>query len=310
MKKALWGIGLLFFLLAFGGCGPVSSSGEKDKGNLMQYYLNSEETKLVTEAFETEKTQAADQVAAMEETISSQKNTKERVSLLPEGVSILECRLENRQLILNLNGAYRNMDRTREILVRAGLVKSFVQLENVEEVLIQVEGMGLKSSDGQDLGPMDTGDFVETEGREIDAYQYGTFTLYFANAEGDGLVREVRKVFYSTSVPVEREVVELLIQGPSGEGAQATMPSNLGILSVNLSDGIAYVNLDDTFLSGALALPDDLIIYSLVNSLVEGSGVERVQISVNGETNVSFRNTVDLNQFFEENLALVEEDNE
>ncbi len=85
------------------------------------------------------------------------------------------------------------------------------------------------------------------------------------------------------------------------------MPSNLGILSVNLSDGIAYVNLDNTFVSEALALPDELIIYSLVNSLVEGSGVERVQISVNGETNVSFRNTVDLNQFFEENLALVEE---
>ena len=64
----------------------------------MQYYLNSEETKLVTETFETEKTQAADQVAAMEENISSQKSTKERVALLPEDVSILECRLENHQL--------------------------------------------------------------------------------------------------------------------------------------------------------------------------------------------------------------------
>jgi germination protein M len=273
----------------------------------MQYYLNSEETKLVTEAFETEKTQAADQVAAMEETISVQKSSKGRISLLPENVSILECRLENHQLILNLNGAYYDMDRAKEILVRAGLVKSFVQLDNVDEVLIQVEGLGLKNSDGQDVGPMDTKDFVETEGREIDAYQYGTFTLYFANAEGDGLVREVRKVYYSTSVPMEREVVELLIQGPLGEDAQATMPSNLGILSVNVSDGIAYVNLDNTFVSGALALPDDLIIYSLVNSLVEGSGVERVQISVNGETNVSFRNSVDLNQFFEENLTLVED---
>ena len=305
MKKI---IGRAFFLLCLlwvGGCAPVSSSGEKDKDALMQYYLNSEETKLVTEAFETEKTQAADQVAAMEETISVQKSSKGRISLLPENVSILECRLENHQLILNLNGAYYDMDRAKEILVRAGLVKSFVQLENVDEVLIQVEGLGLKNSDGQDVGPMDTKDFVETEGREIDAYQYGTFTLYFANAEGDGLVREVRKVYYSTSVPMEREVVELLIQGPLGEDAQATMPSNLGILSVNVSDGIAYVNLDNTFVSGALALPDDLIIYSLVNSLVEGSGVERVQISVNGETNVSFRNSVDLNQFFEENLTLV-----
>lgn len=310
MKKNLeWAL-LLFCLLFIGGCTSVSSSGEKDKGALMQYYLNSEETKLVTEDFETEKTQAADQVAAMKETISGQKSTKERLSLLPEGVSILECRLENHQLILNLSSAYSDMDRAREILVRAGLVKSFVQLENVDEVLIQVEGQELKNSDGQSVGPMDTRDFVETEGREIDAYQYGTFTLYFANEEGDGLVREVRKVYYSTSVPMEREVVELLVQGPLTDGAQATMPSNLGILSVNLSDGIAYVNLDNTFVSGALALPDDLIIYSLVNSLVEGSGVERVQISVNGETNVSFRNTVDLNQFFEENLALVEEADE
>lgn len=297
-------------LLALWGCSSSSSSSGRDKNALMQYYLGSEETKLVTEEFETGKTQAADQVAAMEEAISSQKKGKERIPLLPEEVSILEYRLENRQLILNMNGAYSGMSKTREILVRAGLVKSFVQLEDVDEVLIQVEGLELKNSDGQDVGPMDTKDFVETEGREIDAYQYGTFTLYFANAQGDGLVREVRKVYYSTSVPVEREVVELLIKGPTGEGARATMPSNLGILSVNVSDGIAYVNLDNTFISGALALPDELIIYSLVNSLVEGSGVERVQISVNGETNVSFRNTVDLNQFFEENLALVEEADE
>ena len=63
------------------------------------------------------------------------------------------------------------------------------------------------------------------------------------------------------------------------------------------------------FLAQDYQVSPELVVYSLVNSLVDnGDGeVRAVQISVNGESDISFRNTVDLSRPFERNPDLVEE---
>ncbi|MDE7358287.1 MAG: GerMN domain-containing protein, partial [Lachnospiraceae bacterium] len=50
----------------------------------------------------------------------------------------------------------------------------------------------------------------------------------------------------------------------------------------------------------------DVTIYSITNSLAELSNVNRVQISINGETNISYRENVSLNNVFERNLDILE----
>lgn len=291
------------FLL--GGCVLGDDKEKTESTEYVQYYLNTEETRLETESFATDKTQAADLISAMKETLSSQVSDKHKVPLLPEGVKIQEINLENEQLQLDLSEEYLNLEKTTEILVRAGLVKSFVQFENVDTVCLTVNKNPLQDSSGYPIEAMGLKDFVDTEGREIDAYQYGTFLLYFADSQGNGLIQEERHVYYGTSIPVEREIVDLLSQGPSSGELKATLPSGLGILGVTVSDGIVYVNLDETFINNAQPLEPELIIYSLVNSLVEGSEADKVQISVNGETNLTFKDSVDLNQFFEAREDLV-----
>lgn len=302
-KKAICYILILCLLL--GACSFGGREEAAEAAEYVQYYLNTEETRLETAEFTSDKTQAADLISQMQETLAAQTAGKDKIPLLPEGVSILSASLENEQLKLDLSSAYLELDRTTEILVRAGLVKSFVQFDHIASVSLTVEGNALEDSGGNPVEAMSLKDFVDTEGREIDAYQYGTFTLYFADGEGEKLVKEVHQVYYGTNIPAEREIVELLAKGPSDASLKATMPSNLGILSVNVSDGIVYVNFDETFINSAQPLSEELIIYSLVNSLVEGSGARKVQISVNGETNLTFKDSVDLNQFFEERAELV-----
>ena len=59
--------------------------------------------------------------------------------------------------------------------------------------------------------------------------------------------------------------------------------------------------------------PDDgaeVAIYSLVNSLLEGTGAGSVQIMVNGEKNASYQETVDLSQPLERDLSWEEEKEE
>ncbi len=48
-------------------------------------------------------------------------------------------------------------------------------------------------------------------------------------------------------------------------------------------------------------------IYSLVNSLTQGTGVGKVQISINGENHVKYMQTVDLSQPLEADLGWNEE---
>ena len=66
-------------------------------------------------------------------------------------------------------------------------------------------------------------------------------------------------------------------------------------------------NLDKEFLTQIYKVDANVTIYSIVNSLVELSDVNRVQISINGETDLSYKESVPLATVFERNLELVEQ---
>ena len=90
--------------------------------------------------------------------------------------------------------------------------------------------------------------------------------------------------------------------GPSGKiaGLYRTVSPDTKILSVMTKDGICYVNLDSNFLTVVNNVTMDVAIYSIVNSLTELQGVDRVQILVNGEIPDFFENSI-----YEKNLDLV-----
>ena len=53
-------------------------------------------------------------------------------------------------------------------------------------------------------------------------------------------------------------------------------------------------------------IDEDVVIYSIVDSLFEQDGVESVQISVNGSSDMVYREQISLDQNFKENEALIE----
>lgn len=306
MKKKYNYLILLFsFIFLLSGCADSGKEKESSSAGLYQYYINDNGTKLIADKFKTEKTQTADLVEVMAEYLIHQESGNHKQRLLPKNVSIQEYQLENRQVLLDMSPSYSDLQKTREILTRAGLVKSFNQIDGVDSVQILINGQQRLGADGTPMPAMTTADFVEAEGREIDAYQYGTFTLYFADSDGKHLVAEKQKVYYSASVPKEREVVELLLRGPIDTQLMATMPADLKILNVTLSDGIVYVNLNDVFLNGTPQVAEKTVVYSLVNSLLELEGTQKVQISVNGETKYALGDGIDLSQYLTKNTDLI-----
>ena len=299
---------LLAVLAALAGC---SGNGETEApSEYFMYYLSLEANKVVENAYEPEASSRDEMIQEFVDRLNETPEGEDYQRLMPKDVKIDSYSLEDSTLILTIGGDYEQMERPREVLVRVGLVRAFTQISGVDRVQIVTENGELKDSAGNVIGAMTRESFVENAGSEINNYQYTTLTLYFANETGDKLVPETRSVYYSTSVPLERVVVEQLVKGPAEEGHYAVLPSDTNILSVTTSENIAYVNFDNTFMNGTMSVVQEIPIYALVNSITTNCPVQRVQFSIDGESDVTFRESMKLNQFYERDLSYLEENSE
>lgn len=301
-------LAVLAALILLAGC---SGNGEKEApSEYFMYYLSLEANKVVENAYEPEASSGDEMIQEFVDRLNETPEGEDYQRLMPKDVKIDSYSLEDSTLILTIGGDYEQMERPREVLVRVGLVRAFTQISGVDRVQIVTENGELKDSAGNVIGAMTRESFVENAGSEINNYQYTTLTLYFANETGDKLVPETRSVYYSTSVPLERVVVEQLVKGPAEEGHYAVLPSDTNILSVTTSENIAYVNFDNTFMNGTMSVVQEIPIYALVNSITTNCPVQRVQFSIDGESDVTFRESMKLNQFYERDLSYLEENSE
>lgn len=118
-----------------------------------------------------------------------------------------------------------------------------------------------------------------------DVEQYNLdVTLYFLSEDGNYLVPEVRTI-KKGSEKLEELVVSELIKGPAQPGHVAIIPSETKLLSVTSSNGIAFVDVSKDFLSTDKMSSKQLIlmIYSIVDTLTELKGINKVQFLINGQ---------------------------
>ena len=248
------------------------------------------------------------------ELLNQLETPAERVDYSPaiKGFSVLEFTLRQKQITLNLSKEYKELEPIQEVLTRAAIVKTLTQLEAIDYVTIQVNGENLLDNSGETIGVMSAETFIDNTGEEMKNYEETELILYFANATGDRLVKVSRKMMYNTNISKEKLVVEQLIKGPliqntaSANEILPTINSETQILSVNVKDGICYVNLDSSFLMTVYSANADMVIYSLVNSLTELPGVVKVQIAVEGESKIRYREKYDLSVPFAAKPELVQ----
>ena len=218
-------------------------------------------------------------------------------SVLPKGVELEKYKLDTLQIALYFNEAYLEMNKSTEVLVRAAIVQTMSQLEEVEFVTFFVEGEPLRDNDGNVVGLMHARDFVQNTGSSIDSYQTTELKLYFADKDGKEL-KETQKtnIRYNANTPIERLVVEQLMKGTSASGCQSVIPKSTKLLGVSVKDGVCYVNFDSKFSLDSYDLNPEVTIYAIVNSIIANANVTRVQILIEGANDVMYKNIVDLSK--------------
>lgn len=288
---------LVLGAVAFSGCGK-----KETESKYKIYYVNEEQGEVLAESFVPSEETTQTMLEEMTEKLN--KKNAEGHTLLPENIEIQSCVDDDGMIRVDFNQEYNDLNPVDEVLLRASIVKDYVQIPNIYLVTITAEGTPIVDSQGQEIGAMSLDSFLENTGKEIMAYQYKELNLYFTNEEGNQLVPEARQVYYNGNTPIEKVIVEQLLRGPGESGHYATLPSDTRIVGVSVADGIAYVNLGKQFVDEALPVDAQIPIYSIVNSLIDAGNVSQVQISINGDTSLLFKDKVDMNQLFQVNHEL------
>lgn len=309
MKKSGLLVCLLLSLFFAVSCG---SAEEADRSRVYNIYvMNKDETKLSANEYEVK---GGSQEEVIDELLEQLTTTPERMEYkapLSGSFELLGYSLDGGQLVLNFDERYRTLPPMTEVLARAATVRTMTQVKGVDYVSFQIRSNPLLDMSGNVIGSMSADMFIDNTESEMNSRERVKIRLYFANAEGDRLIETNRTLEYSrysTNISMERLVVEQLIGGPSEQvkdKVYPTMNPETKVIGVTLKDGTCYVNLSEHFLTQIYNVSSDVAIYSLVNTLVELPNVGRVQIAVNGDSNVMFRENTSLSATYERNLDLV-----
>lgn len=126
---------------------------------------------------------------------------------------------------------------------------------------------------------------VQGEEETIPPSDMTIITLYFIDAELEGLIPEERSVQVQDKNMLPAIIVEETLRGPKEPGLINPVPEGTRLLSLEIDKGTATLNVSgeirDNFNAGAMG--EGFIIYSLVNALTEIPYIEEVRILVEGK---------------------------
>ena len=296
----------IVFLLAFlcmlllAGC---SNGKETSKYNIE--YLNKDKTGIAEMPYDASATTTDALIEEFFAALSSDPDNVEYRKPIPNDVEITKYSLDGALLTIYFDVDYLNMKEVEEVLCRAAVVRTMTQISGIDCVSFYVDEKPLTDVNGKMVGTMYAESFVENPGEQINTIQNTNLTLYFSNQAGDGLVKETRRVHYSSNISLEKLIMEQLLEGPESKNARSAIPSGTKLMSVSLVDGVFYVSFDENFKHQDYSVNEAIVIYSIVDSLSELSSISKVQISVNGDTSGVYRDSFKLADMYDRNLDYI-----
>ncbi len=293
---ALSALALLFSLCA-------CSSGGGESGGLRLYFPARSGTEgLRTQAVGSEDYHGRANVDSMMEGLLSGPSEEGLSSLVDEEVWLLGWTLSGGTLQVDMSAAYGDLAGVDLTLADCCITLTLSQLEGVERVYITAGGSEVAHRASQVFTPEDmifTG--AEEEPRQMPV------ELYFPRSIGQGLGFEVRELILTEDDNLYTEVIQALLAGPQSSALQTFFPEGIEVLGTRVDDGICYVNFAVILKEKAPGEPmqQDLLLYSIVNTLGALDSVRAVQLLIEGEIPNSY-GSVNTSLPLEPNFNLVE----
>lgn len=278
---------LVTFLFTIIGCNTAEK--ETEKITLKLYFLQEQDSKLVSEERQVKVPEEKDKNIALAEIAIKEllkgPENKNLKRILPENTKLLDIKVEDNLVKANFSRHINDLPdiETKKLAVMS-IVKTLTQLPGIEKVSIMSEGKDLLSADDQPYGPLARTDLDKIEEDSKPKSKTLDITVYFSDDEAMYLVPETRKIKLEDKL-IEEAIIEELIKGPEEKEHFETIPEGTKLLSIKTEDKTAYVDLSKEFKENhpGGSTGEIMTIYSIVNSLTELDNIEKVIFSIEGQ---------------------------
>lgn len=306
MKRKIVYTLILMTVMLLSACNQKKKLDLNDESVVEIYYMDTKTSAIKSEAYQLISTDKEEQISELLYMLKKGPENLVYKSVLPEKVTVKEYYFnDDKSLTINFDEAYNELTGAPEVLCRAAIVKTLSQIQGVEYIQFNVNGQLLQDSYGNFVGNMTNEDFITN----TEAGTKKKVKLYFANEDGDALVEHDTEINYSGTGSIEELVIKQLINGSTKLGMKDTIPEGTILLNVWKQEGICYVDFNEKFLDKLPNINEDVAIYSVVNTLVELSGISKVQFLINNTTVNTYWEKTPFNSSFERNLNLIKESN-
>ena len=310
MSKVYKATVCFLLLLSAGFLLSACNTGKEEKPaqgkTLTLYYLNSEGDGLTEVERSLQETDSVeDEVREIIRLLSEKEDGNEYKSPIYDGVIIRETSVDHNNVNVDFESSYRQLASDKEILLKAALVKSLIQLNGIDEVTFTVGGDTLIGTNDIAIGTM-TADSFLTGRDEVYAHKEKA-TLYFADEDGDQLVEVRRVIDVRDNMPVETGLLYELIHGKPPKGCRNPLPPGLKIHKTLVYNNICYVDLSSEIAEVQPGVDNLIKLYSMVNTLVDRGYASQVRFTVDGEAMPDLNDMADFDQPLTRDYSLVKE---
>lgn len=296
---------ILILVLTFSLCG-CGQDKEEDTSGMYVYFINKEGDELTKEEYRIKSDNENNQISDLLDALSQNGDDEKDKAAIPENVIVNGFNLENGIVTVDFNSEYNQLKNQREVMCRAAVVLTLIQVNAVDGIAFTVEDEPYEKVPGTKLGVMDASSFVSMLRGGDDQFARADFLLFFGNGDGSKLKRyDLKNANYGNKTK-EEFIIDKLISGPDKDGYTPTLNKNIKLRSVSTSNNICYVDFDSSFLTERSGVLDEVCIYSIVNSLCELNDIHEVQITVNKDSDIIYNKKISLREPLIRNLDIVE----
>ena len=227
--------------------------------------------------------------------------------VIPDDLQVLNFYFgDDGQLIIDFSEKYNTLDTLTELFCRAGVVKTMCELDFVDAVEFLVNGNPLASAGEIKAGVMTAQDFIDNTGDSVFFRQSVSLTVYYADNSGKMMTEAHLIVESNGTRSLEELAMEQITGGPAFETTELkrTVPEGTKLRSITTRDGICYVDLSEEFMDGVDGVGNDIVVYSIVNTLTGLPSITKVRINVEGKPIRSY-GLVQLDGFLESRPDLI-----
>lgn len=203
--------------------------------------------------------------------------------IIPEGTEIRGISIKDKVATVDFSREFLETNGLSEITTRLSLVNTLTGISGVDKVRFRVDGKDMIGPSGMPLGDMGPA-LLNDDGTPM-AYETKTVTLYFSDTNAMYLEGEKRDIMVTEKDSIEELIVRELIKGPVSEDLWSTIPDGSELISASTKNGICTVDFSSEYVDNSPggSTSEMMAVFSVVNTLTELEGVEKVQFLIEGK---------------------------